>query len=61
MGGQRPSVLVWTILLQGSAAKLLAEHKPDARGRCPLCRSLGCSLYAAAKAAAELETRHNDL
>jgi hypothetical protein len=50
----RPSVLVWTIFNQGTAARLLAEHKPDGRGRCPLCKSIGCSIYGAAKAAEKL-------
>ena len=40
--------LVKRIRLDGSAAKLLAEHAPDKKGRCGPCRSIGCSLYNAA-------------
>lgn len=31
-----------------SAEKLLKEHKPDGAGRCRICRSIGCTLFAAA-------------
>jgi hypothetical protein len=49
-----PGELVTTILHAGSAAKLLAEHAPDGRGRCSVCRSLGCTLFAAAAEAQRL-------
>ena len=32
----------------------MREHKPDGKGRCPTCRSLGCTLFAAAVAALKL-------
>ena len=34
--------------------KILAKHKPDKAGRCPVCRSLGCTLYSAALRAQKL-------
>lgn len=37
--------LIYTAKSEG---KLLAEHKPDGTGRCPRCRSIGCTLYTAA-------------
>lgn len=45
------SELVKLITEYGSADKLLAEHRPDSGGRCPTCRSIGCTLFAAARAA----------
>lgn len=39
---------------QGDPHKLLREHKPDEKGRCSQCRSIGCSLYPAAIAALKL-------
>jgi hypothetical protein len=46
--------LVRYIVEYGSAEKLLREHRPDGKGRCQLCRSKGCTLYAAATAAKNL-------
>jgi hypothetical protein len=43
--------LVKWIAKYGSADKLLREHAPDVSGHCPCCRSLGCTLWAAARAA----------
>jgi len=31
--------------------KMLDDHAVDASGHCPLCRSRGCTLYAAARQA----------
>jgi hypothetical protein len=42
--------LVKWIAKYGSADKLLREHRP-VHGRCPCCRSLGCTLFAAARQA----------
>lgn len=41
-----------------SEGKFLAEHKPDAKGRCGKCRSIGCSLYNAAVAVREIRAKH---
>ena len=41
-----------------SEGKLLAEHEPDAKGRCPRCRSIGCSLYNAAAAVQKIRAKH---
>lgn len=49
--------LVRLILDQGDAAKLLAEHTPDGKGRCGKCRSIGCTLYAAAVVALQVRAR----
>lgn len=46
--------LVRLIARQGDPEKLIREHKPDDKGRCPKCRSLGCTLYPAALAARKL-------
>jgi hypothetical protein len=46
--------LVRLIDKQGNPEKLMREHKPDGKGRCPTCRSLGCTLFAAAVAALKL-------
>jgi hypothetical protein len=48
------------IAYQGDPERLLREHKPDGKGRCPSCRSLGCSLYPAAKAALRLREDAGD-
>lgn len=50
--------LVQFIVKNGSAERLLREHAPDEKGRCPKCRSLGCTTYAAAQAAAKLGGSH---
>ena len=46
--------LVKRIRLDGSAGEILAKHKPDKQGRCPACKSLGCTLYSAALRAQKL-------
>jgi hypothetical protein len=51
---KRPSDLVRFILKYGTADKLMAEHRPDGKGRCPTCRTLSCTLYNAAVAAVKL-------
>jgi hypothetical protein len=43
--------LVKWIAKYGSADKLLREHAPDVSGHCRCCHSLGCTLWAAARAA----------
>jgi hypothetical protein len=40
-----------------SERKLLAEHAPDSAGRCPRCRSIGCTLYAAAFAVKKIRAK----
>jgi len=37
--------------------KLLREHTPDNTGRCPTCKSKGCSTYPAAQSAANMRAR----
>lgn len=32
-----------------SVDQLLREHAPDARGRCPACHTLGCTVLNAAR------------
>lgn len=60
----QPEDLVRFIARYGTAAKILAEHRPDSEGRCPTCRSAGassgrvkapCPLYSAALAAANVD------
>jgi len=46
--------LVRLIDRQGDPEKLLREHRPDGKGRCARCRSIGCTLYAAALATLKL-------
>lgn len=46
--------LVRIIANQGDPDRLMAEHEPDGKGRCPTCKSLGCTLFAAAIAAVRL-------
>lgn len=46
--------LVKWIVLYGSADKLLKEHAPI-DGRCPCCHSLGCTLFAAARQAKQVQ------
>ena len=46
--------LLRLIVEYGSAEKLLREHQADGKGRCPTCKSIGCSLYPAALAALKL-------
>jgi hypothetical protein len=56
----RLNELVRYVVEYGSAIKLLAEHKPDEKGRCSACRSIGCTLYTAALAAKQLGGSHRD-
>jgi hypothetical protein len=49
----RLTQLIFCIREYGSATILLKQHTPDAKGRCPLCRSIGCTIYTAAGIAAE--------
>jgi hypothetical protein len=44
----RLNELVRFVIEYQSAEKLLKEHKPDGAGRCRICRSIGCTLFAAA-------------
>lgn len=47
----RLTELIRFVIEYQSADKLLTEHKPDGTGHCRICRSKGCTLYAAARAA----------
>ena len=44
----RLNELVRFVIEYKSADKLLKEHRPDRTGHCPVCRSVGCTLFAAA-------------
>lgn len=51
--------LIRTIGAAKSEGKFLAEHKPDGVGRCPKCRSIGCSLYNAASEVQRIRAKHD--
>lgn len=45
------------MLEQCDVDQLLAAHTPDGKGRCPTCKSIGCSTYPAAQKAAKMRAR----
>lgn len=47
----RLNELIRFVIEYQSAEKLLKEHKPDSTGRSRICRSIGCTLFAAAREA----------
>ena len=55
----RLTELVRFVIEYRSADKLFKEHMPDDTGHCRICRSIGCTLFAAATEASGTSRRRS--